>query len=76
MTRVTFGISVSSFAANMAIKQNARDFALEYPLAFNAVNESFYIDDGLSGADSVEEAVEMRTQLQDLFAEAGFLLRK
>ena len=59
MTRVTLGISASSFAANMAIKQNACDFALKYPLAFNAVNESFYVDDGLSGADSVEEAVKM-----------------
>ena len=76
MTCVTFGISASLFAANMAVKQNARDFALKYPLAFNAVNESFYVDDGLSGADSVEEAIEKRTQLQDLFAEAGFLLRK
>ena len=76
MTRVTFGVSASSFAANMAVKQNAHDFALKYPLAFPAVNESFYVDDGLSGADSVEEAIEKRTQLQDLFAEAGFLLRK
>ena len=62
MTRATFGISASLFAANMAVKQNARVFALKYPLAFNAVNESFYVDDGLSGADSVEEAVKMRSQ--------------
>jgi hypothetical protein len=41
MTRVTFGISASSFAANMAVKQNARDFALKYPLAFHTVNMRF-----------------------------------
>ena len=45
MTRVTFGVAASSFAANMAIKQNARDFALEYPLAAQTVETSFYVDD-------------------------------
>ena len=28
MTRVTFGVSASSFAANMSLKQNALDFAI------------------------------------------------
>ena len=76
MTRVTFGVSASSFAANMAVKQNVLDFALQYPLAAKAVHESFYVDDGLTGADSIQEAIEMQTQLQALFSQAGFLLRK
>ena len=33
MTRITFRVSASSFAANMAVKQNAIDHAMEYPLA-------------------------------------------
>ena len=76
MTRVTFGVSASSFAANMSVKQNAADFALQYPLAVKAVTESFYVDDGLAGADSVEEAIELQEQLQGLFSQAGFTLRK
>ena len=40
MTRVTFGVSSSSFVANMAVKQNATDFAHEYPLATKTVNEA------------------------------------
>ena len=63
MTRVTFGVSASSFVANMSVKQNAADFALQYPLAVKAVTESFYVDDGLAGADSVEEAIELQEQL-------------
>ena len=66
MTRVTFGISASAFAANMSI--NAVDFAHQYPLAVKAVNESFYVDDGLTGADTIEETIELQKQLQDLFA--------
>ena len=55
MTRVTFGVSASSFAANMSVKQNVTELAKEYPLAFKAVSNSFYVDDGLTGADSVEQ---------------------
>ncbi len=76
MTRVTFGVSASSFAANMCVKQNALDFALEYPQAASAVEKSFYVDDGLTGADSMEEAVQLQAQLQKLFSKGGFLLRK
>ena len=76
MTRVTFGVSSSSFIANMCVKQNTFNFTLKYPLASRVVNESFYINDSLTGADSVEGAIEVHTQLQDLFDEAGFLLRK
>jgi hypothetical protein len=76
MTRVTFGVSASSFTANMSVKQNAADLAHKYPLAARVVSESFYVDDGLTGADSTEAAVELQRQLQDLFSQGGFLLRK
>ena len=76
MTRVTFGVAASSFAANMAIKQNARDFALEYPLAAQTVETSFYVDDCLTGAENIETAITLQKQLCDLFTRGGFLLRK
>ena len=63
MTRITFGVSASSFAANMSVKQNAIDHTHEFPLATTAVNESFYVDDGLTGADSVEAAIKWQGQL-------------
>ena len=76
LTRVTFGVSSSSYIANMCVKQNALDYAKVYPLAAQAVEDSFYVDDGLTGADSVEKAVELHIQLQSLFGKAEFLLRK
>ena len=49
MTRVgDFGVSASSFSANMSVKQNALDLSLEYPQAAMAVEKSFYADDGLT----------------------------
>ena len=76
MTRVTFGVSSSSFVANMAVKQNAADYAHEYPLASKVVDEAFYVDDCLTGVNSVEEGIELRRQLQELFTKADSLLRK
>ena len=76
MTRVTFGVSASSYAANMSVKQNAIELASEYPLAVDVVGKAFYVDDCLSGADTPEEAIEMYKQLLELFNRGGFLLRK
>ena len=76
MTRITFGVSASSFIANMSVKQNALDHALDFPKAADVVETSFYVDDCLTGAESVEEAIDLHQQLIALFSKGGFLLRK
>ena len=76
MTRVTFGVSASSFVANMSLKQNAAELSEQYPVASAVTEKSFYVDDGLAGADSVDSAIELRVQLQSLFSDGGLLLRK
>ena len=76
MTRITFGVSASCFAANMAVKQNAIDFVHKYPAAAEVVEKSFYVDDCLTGADDNETATILQGQLQNLFSRGGFLLRK
>ena len=76
MTRVTFGVSASSFAANMAVKQNAIDCADEYPVASEVVHKSFYVDDCLTGAQDPTSALLLQQQLTKLFSFGGFVLRK
>ena len=76
MTRLTFGVSASSFAANMSLRQNALDLAHEFPLASKVVEDNFYVDDCLTGADSIEGAIFLHDELCDLFKRGGFLLRK
>ena len=72
MTHVTFGVSASSFAANMVIKQNAIEHAQQFPLANEVAQKCFYIDDCLTGAHDSESALILQQQL----ACGGFLLRK
>jgi len=76
MTRVTFGVSASSFAANMAVKQNAIDHADDFPLAAEIVDKSFYVDDCLTGASDSNSALHLQQQLTKLFSCGGFVLRK
>ena len=76
MTRVTFGVSASSFAANMAVKQNAINHCLEYPEAAEVVRKSRYVEDFLTGAEDTESALTLYRQLAELFSLGGFLLRK
>ena len=72
MTRVTFGVSASSFAANMAVKQNAID--CEYPVASEVVHKSFYVDDCLTGAQDPTSALLLQQQLTKLFSFGGILM--
>ena len=60
----------------MALKQNALDNAEEFPMASKAVQECFYVDNCLSGADSIQEATKLQWQLHHLFRKGGFLLHK
>ena len=76
MTRVTFEVSSSSFVANMAMKQNALVSAHKYSLASKVVENEFYVDDCLTEEDTVEHGIELQRQLQELFNEAEFTLRK
>ena len=76
MTRLTFGISASSFAANMALRQNALNHSETHPQAAKVALDCFYVDDCLMGADSTNEAIQLRRELNALFDKRGFKLRK
>ena len=76
MTRVTFGVLASSYVANMCVKQNALNLAHEYPLDAKAVKESFYVDDGLTGADDTQTTIQLQKELSELFARGVFQLHK
>ena len=60
----------------MAVKQNALENAKTYPQAAWVVLESFCVDDGLTGANSIKEAVQLQKQLYLLFSRAGFTVHK
>lgn len=48
----------------LQVRQNAIELVNKYPLAPDAVHKSFYVDDGLTGADNIESAIALQRQLQ------------
>ena len=76
MTRVIFGIASVAFLATKAVTQLAEENEAELPLASKAIEESFYVDDGLPSVKTQQEAIPLFHQLQQLFARGQFKLHK
>lgn len=76
ITRVIYGHAASPYLSVKAMQQCAIDNATEYPLGAHALMNSFYVDDGLLGADSVKEAKLIATELKDISAKAKLELAK
>ena len=75
MTRVTFGVTSSLFVATQVLHQVAKDHENQYPRAAKIVS-NFNVDDCLTGASTLEEAMEIQEELISLLHCACMWLRK
>lgn len=73
---VTYGTAATPFLATRCLNQLCDDEGNRFPVAAKIVREDCYVDDVLSGATSVEEAVEAQRQLQQLLHCGGFPIHK
>ena len=76
MNRVTFGVASSPYLAEKTLQQTVTDFGSEITNASWHVTHSFYVDDLLGGADSVEDALSLFHDLRKMLSKGGFDLRK
>lgn len=73
---VTFGTAAAPYLAVRTLMQLANDESEEYPFAAKRTLTDFYVDDALSGCDTVEQAVELSRQLKNMMLRGGFELKK
>ncbi|KAI5733920.1 hypothetical protein M8J77_000362 [Diaphorina citri] len=73
---VTFGLPPSSFLAQRVVKQLVSDEGHNFPMAGNVVANSVYVDDVVTGSDSIQSACALKQELIDLMRKGGFELRK
>ncbi|XP_062707859.1 uncharacterized protein LOC134288121 [Aedes albopictus] len=71
-----FGATSSPCTAQFVKNWNASDYSEQYPRAVEAVTKNHYVDDFLDSVNSVEEAVQLVQQVQDIHAAAGFQFGK
>ncbi|XP_062538614.1 uncharacterized protein LOC134206888 [Armigeres subalbatus] len=73
---VTYGTKPAPYLATRALKQLAVDEATAYPLESRALSEDTYMDDVITGSNTVEDACELQKQLSEITGKGGFRLRK
>ncbi|GFT45742.1 integrase catalytic domain-containing protein [Trichonephila clavipes] len=76
LTTVTYGTVSAPYLATRTLKQLAMDEANNFPLAAPVVLSDCYMDDILSGSESIEEVIELQHQLIEMFKTAGMHLQK
>ncbi|XP_058817288.1 uncharacterized protein LOC131680591 [Topomyia yanbarensis] len=65
---VTYDTASASYQATRCLLQLAEDESADFPIGARIVKEDCYIDDVLSGADTIEEAIECHRQLNQMLA--------
>lgn len=76
LNTVTYGVASSPFLACRSLQQLAEDEGESYPIAKQIILSDVYVDDVVTGCDSVEKAQTAKSQLIALFNQGGFKLRK
>lgn len=76
MTRLAFGATSSPFLATQVLRQLAQDHRKDHPAAAAILESSLYVDDCLTGANSVQEAQLIQQELNDLVSCGQMTFRK
>ncbi|XP_062704021.1 uncharacterized protein LOC134286428 [Aedes albopictus] len=76
LTTVTYGTASAPFLATRTLLQLARDESHRFPTASKVVEEDVYVDDVVSGADTIEQAEQLRSDLTEMLSSGGFPVHK
>lgn len=76
LNTVTYGTASAPFLATRCLQQLTIEFKGQYLLAEHALAKNFYVDDLMAGADSIDQAIQLKEELSALLALRGFNLRK
>ncbi|XP_071582222.1 uncharacterized protein [Temnothorax nylanderi] len=76
LTTVTYGLKCSPWVAIRTLLQLAADERSRYPRGAIALEEDRYMDDVVTGEDTIDDAIAVQTELRELCTAGGFPLRK
>lgn len=66
MTRITFGVKSSPYVACRVLQEIVIDNQEERPIASSIIQNSFYMDDVLTGDDTLKGALQKRAELNQI----------
>ncbi|XP_037034254.1 uncharacterized protein LOC119073047 [Bradysia coprophila] len=73
---VTFGVTSATYLAVKSLQQLAKEESKDFPRAAEVVQKDFYMDDGMSGADTETMCVKLCKDLKELLSRGMFELSK
>ncbi|XP_029158581.1 uncharacterized protein LOC114930891 [Nylanderia fulva] len=73
---VTYGMACAPFLAIRTLRQLCADEGAQFPQGATALRRDCYVDDVVTGADDLGDAVNLQTELRNLCMAGGFPLRK
>ncbi|XP_055633459.1 uncharacterized protein LOC129773830 [Toxorhynchites rutilus septentrionalis] len=73
---VTYGTASAPYQATRCLVQLAEEEGRDFPVAARIVKEDIYVDDILTGAESVTDAIKVYRQLRQLLGRGGFPIHK
>ena len=73
--RLVMGVTSSPSALNATIRKHVENYKFDEEF-IRTVHDSFYVDDFVGGAETIEEAIALLKKLKLRFLEAHFYLRK
>lgn len=76
LATVTYGTACAPFLAIRTIHQLSIDEQLNFPVAAERTRNDMYVDDFISGCDTIEQAQNLQHDMVELFKKGGFNLRK
>ncbi|GFW56495.1 integrase catalytic domain-containing protein [Trichonephila clavipes] len=74
--RVMFGVNVSPFLLSATIKHHIENYREQYPAATEMLDTCLYVDDVISGADDISQALKVSKDAETIMKNASTKLRK
>ncbi|XP_036146036.1 uncharacterized protein LOC118646691 [Monomorium pharaonis] len=76
LNTVTYGTASAPYLATRCIRELAVETEQQWPDIARIIRQDFYVDDLLTGAESIEEARDIVHKISSVLNSAGFKLRK
>ncbi|XP_030767150.1 uncharacterized protein LOC115890927 [Sitophilus oryzae] len=76
LNTLTYGTAPASFLAIRCLHELAYQNQHRYPEACNKILKDFYVDDLLTGTNTVKDALKLKNEIYEILKSGGFELRK
>nr|CAI5822893.1 unnamed protein product [Callosobruchus analis] len=76
LNTVTYGTASAAFLAIRSLQEVAHIHQHTNPHVCKVIINDFYVDDLLTGCDTTDQAIKLKSELSDLLSGHGFILRK